>query len=250
MDIPHSSLTSIFGGKAKAMDNTSDSQTVSATKDTTSDSKTVSAANDSTLDSHKDSAAMKAPTDSKADAVTMDAPTDEQTDSVDSKTNAPVQHEHVKKTHEEKVQAVIDKEKHQDHYHTTVQPLKDREVAPEKHDYQEASTIERKFDDENAAETKAKLEAEKARFKNTTTEDAEESKAYESTVVGEEHVHHHHHEIIQPVIEKETVKNSVTHTKVPIHEVHHEASVVEATSVAEPKSVDEFKKEGNTVVET
>jgi len=218
MDIPHSALTNIFSG----------SKTES--KDTSSEAKASTTGGHATMASHTES---------------------DSADTTDVTTNAPVQHKEVNRSHEEKIQKVVEKDVHQDHYHTTIQPLKEREVEPVKHDFKQQSTQERTFNNENAAETRKKLEAEQAKFKNTTTENATvESKVDEGTVVGGEHVHHHHHEIIQPVIEKEIVKPSVTHTKVPIHETHQEASVVHEATVAEPKSVDEFKKEGNAVVET
>jgi len=219
MDIPHTALSNIFGSKkTESTDTTSEAQASNVGGDATMDTQTTELASE---------------------------------DTTDVKTKAPVQHEEVHKHHEEEVLKVVDKEKHQDHYHTTIQPLKETEVAPEKHDFKQEATQERTFNNEDAAATKAKLKAEQAKFKNTHTETATaESKTDAGTVVGGEHVHHHHHEIIQPVIEKEIVKNSVTHTKVPIHEVHQEASVVHEATVAEPKSVEEFKKEGNKVKET
>lgn len=123
--------------------------------------------------------------------------------SKETSTNAAVQHEHITKTHEERAQEVVDKERHQDHYHTTIQPLKDSEVKPEEHNYRETVTENRSFNHEDSAETKAKLEAEKARFQNTVSEGATaESKTNEGAVAGEDKIIHHHHEIVQPVIEK------------------------------------------------
>lgn len=124
-------------------------------------------------------------------------------ESKETTTNAAVQHEHIRKTHEEKMHEVVDKERHQDHFHTTVQPLKDSEVKPEEHNYKEGATENRSFNHEDSAETKAKLEAEKARFQNTVSEGSTaESKTNEGVVAGEDKIIHHHHEIIQPVIEK------------------------------------------------
>lgn len=120
---------------------------------------------------------------------------------VDSKVAPAVEHTHVKKTHETRQQTNVEKEKHQDHYHTTVQPVADREVLPEKHEHkQEAKHRELNRDDGSA---KAKAEADRAGFKSTRDERQFESKTVEPTTV-EENVHHHLHETIQPVIEKGT----------------------------------------------
>jgi len=118
---------------------------------------------------------------------------------VSSETAPAVSHEHIKKQHETREQTFIEKEKHQDHYHTTIQPLKDAEVLPEKHDHVQ-ETEHRNFDhDDNAA--KAKSEADRAGFENTSEKEEVEVETKEPTL-GEEHVHHHLHETVQPVIEK------------------------------------------------
>jgi hypothetical protein len=118
---------------------------------------------------------------------------------VDQEIAPAVEHTHVKKTHETQEQEFIEKEKHKDHYHTTVQPLKDSEVLPEKHDY-EQETKQRGFNHDDGA-AKAKAEADRAGFSSTSEEKQFESKVKQPTKETE-HVHHHLHETIQPVIEK------------------------------------------------
>lgn len=44
-----------------------------------------------------------------------------------------VTQETVTRQQEDRVQTAIDKEVHQDHYHTSVQPVQDSEVLPEQH---------------------------------------------------------------------------------------------------------------------
>lgn len=126
---------------------------------------------------------------------TVDAEVDTEVSEV-----APVvEHTHVEKQHETREKSVVEKEKHQDHYHTTIQPLKDSEVLPEKHDYtQEEKHREINRDD---GASKAKAEADVAGFASTIDEKQSESKTKEPTQVGE-HVHHHLHETIVPVVEK------------------------------------------------
>ena len=52
----------------------------------------------------------------------------------DAEVAPAVEHTHVKKQHETREQTFVEREKHQDHYHTTIQPLKDSEILPEKHE--------------------------------------------------------------------------------------------------------------------
>lgn len=118
---------------------------------------------------------------------------------VDAEVAPAVEHTHVKSQHETREQTFVEKEKHQDHYHTTIQPLKDSEVLPEKHDYTQETKNRSINNDDSTA--KAKAEADRAGFKSTSEEKQFESKTKEPTL-GEEHVHHHLHETIQPVIEK------------------------------------------------
>jgi hypothetical protein len=130
----------------------------------------------------------------------------------------------------------------QDHYHTTIQPLKDREVEPTKHTSETAATEERQINkDQDGDKVKAQIEAERNQFHNTTEETAtKETKAKEATIEGET-VHHHLHETIQPVIEKERIVPEVTHVTKPVHEVVKEPTVNLGVTKAEPIFVDEFQ---------
>lgn len=114
-----------------------------------------------------------------------------------------VEHETVKKEHETKEQTVIDRERHQHHYHTTVQPLKDQEIEATKHDHEQAATQERVINkDSEGDQIKARVDARENAFNDKTVEAAtKETTTDEGEVVGEQ-VHHHLHETVQPVIEK------------------------------------------------
>lgn len=118
---------------------------------------------------------------------------------VDAEVAPAVEHTHVKKQHETREQTFVNKEIHQDHYHTTVQPLKDSEVLPEKHHHTQEMEHRSINHDDGAA--KAKAEADRAVFENTSEQKQFASKTREPTQT-EEHVHHHLHETVQPVIEK------------------------------------------------
>jgi len=155
---------------------------------------------------------------------------------------APVVHEDVKSHQHEKVDTEVDHEVHQDHYHTTIQPVKDKNVLPTKHVYKE-NEFEEEIDHRNN-DAKLKAQEEAARIHDEkNVHDTTKSKEY-VPAKEHEHVHHHLHETIQPVIERETVQQKVIHTKNKIHEKEqlndefHEASVAPAISMAE------FGKEG------
>jgi len=180
----------------------------------------------------KNSSQSSAPNSSKQDV--------DQT--VDAEVAPAVEHTHVKKQHETREQTVVEKEKHQDHYHTTVQPLKDSEVLPEKHDYtQETKNVSVNRDDGGA---KAKAEADAAGFKSTKDQKQFESKTQEPTQVGE-HVHHHLHETVVPVIEKEVIDPSVTHKRVDVKEKIQEPAKNHGVTTNSAVSVGEFEKKLN-----
>ena len=135
--------------------------------------------------------------------ATPSAPTSTSRDvedtTVDSEVAPAVENIHVKKQHETREQKFVEKEKHQDHYHTTVQPLKDSEVLPEKHEHVQETEHRNINNDDGGA--KAKAEVDRAGFESTSEQKQFESETKEPTQV-EEHVHHHLHETVQPVIEK------------------------------------------------
>ncbi|EYB30284.1 hypothetical protein FG05_07713 [Fusarium graminearum] len=183
----------------------------------------------------------------KTKAKTLDRTVDKTVETTDDATVhkekvAPVLHEDVKSHQHEKVDTEIDHEIHQDHYHTTVQPVKDKNVLPTKHVYKENEFEEEIDHRNNEAKIKAKEEAAKIHDEKNV-HDTTKSKEY-VPAKEQEHVHHHLHETIQPVIERETVQQKVIHTKNKIHEKEqlndefHEATVAPAISMAE------FEKEG------
>ncbi|KAK1816925.1 hypothetical protein LTR12_008647 [Friedmanniomyces endolithicus] len=173
-------------------------------------------------------------------AASVDKVTEE-TETVADQTVAPaVEHDTIKREHETRDRDVVEKEIHKDHYHTTIQPLKDTEVQATQHEFEQAPTEYRSVDkDDGAAE--AKVAKKLAGFHDSVKEEeTKETHAQDETVVGE-HVHHHLHEIIQPVIEKEVIQKSVTHVTHPIKETVHEKSDDHGVTKAKPISVEEFK---------
>jgi len=145
--------------------------------------------------------------------------------------------------HEETTQAV-DREVHQHHHHTTVQPIQHQEVLPEKHTHNLHPTEEREYIHGDPEEHKARLAKHAAQFKDSSVvHETTRSEAIAPTVQGE-HVHHHVHEIVQPIVHKETVQPEVVHTTHPVHEVHHHHATHHGMSALPMKTLDEFKGAG------
>jgi hypothetical protein len=86
--------------------------------------------------------------------------------------------------------------------------------------------------------------AESAQFKNTRNVHDVQHTAVTSPTIASEHVHHHVHEIIQPVVEKETIQPSVVHTTIPIHEIHQNEPKHHSASQLAAVTMDEFKRQG------
>jgi len=163
---------------------------------------------------------------------------------VHEKINPAVQNEHVTRTQHENKTTAVDREVHQDHYHTSVQPIQHREVLPEQHTHQVAGVEHRNIKHGSDDHAKERLAAEHAQFKNTREIGETQHSASANPTVAGEHVHHHVHENIQPVIQKETVQPSVVHTTVPVHEVHQNEAKHHTASQLPAVSMDEFKKQG------
>lgn len=166
---------------------------------------------------------------------------------VDETVAPAVQHETINRTHHENVTGAIDREVHQDHYHTSVQPIQDRAVLPETHEHRAVPVEHREHVHGDAAAVKARLEQEAAQFKNTRVEGQTQHTHSEAPVIAGEHRHHHVHEVIQPVVEKEVIQPHVVHTTVPVHEVHHNSAKHHAASTLPPMSMSEFKTQGGAL---
>jgi len=161
--------------------------------------------------------------------------------------NAPITKEHVTRTQHEQATKVVDREIHQDHFHTSVQPVKDKEVLPTQHSHKTVGVEERDIDHSNGDSVNQRLAAEKAEFKNTReVGELQRTEGSGKTITGER-VHHHVHEQIQPVIEKEVVQPSVVHTTIPVHEVQHNEPERSETSTLPAVPLSEFKSGDGSV---
>lgn len=166
---------------------------------------------------------------------------------VHEKVAPAVTHETVTKKEHENVTTAVDQEIHQDHYHTSVQPIHDKEVLPETHHHNIVPVEHRQIDHDNTKENERRLAEERAQYKDTTTRVGSEKTGSVAPVVAGEHIHHHVHETIQPVMEKQTIEPHVTHTTVPIHEVHHNAAQHHASSELPAVSMADYKKQGGVL---
>lgn len=157
-----------------------------------------------------------------------------------------VEHEHVQPEQREKEYTAVDRERHQDHYQTKVQPIKDREVLPEQHHHVKESSEKEVFHhgDHQKAEDRLEDEAEELGVNENTRQVA---KTHTTQAKGEtieaEHIHHHIHENIQPVVEKETIEPHIVHKTKAIHEVHHDEPKHHEATQLPPVTMDEFQKQ-------
>lgn len=166
---------------------------------------------------------------------------------VDEFVNPAVTSETVKPHRHEETTEALDREVHQHHYHTTVQPISHTERVPEKHTHNLIPQVEREFKHDNEAETHRRVSAELGQFQDkSVTHETTHSTQAAPQAVGE-HVHHHVHETVQPVIHKETIQPEVVHTTVPIHETHHQTAQHHGMSALPMKTLDEFTKAGGII---
>lgn len=156
--------------------------------------------------------------------------------------NPAVTWETVKPHRHEITTEAVDREVHQHHYHTTVQPLNHTVTLPEKHTHNLIPIKHVTHQKEDVEGTKTRLAAELAQFKNTSvTLPTTHSNKVHAPVIGV-HYHHHVHETVQPVIYKETHVPEVVHTSIPIHEKHYYKSEHHGISALPLKTLAEFEK--------
>ncbi|ROV99183.1 hypothetical protein VPNG_08235 [Cytospora leucostoma] len=158
-----------------------------------------------------------------------------------------IQHEHVQPVQHEKIYRPVDKEIHEEHHHTTVQPIQEKEVLPEKHSHINEGTEHKEFRHGDHEHINAQLAEERARLNLTenTREVASTTRTQaEAPTAQGEHVHHHVHEHVQPVIEKDVIQPHVVHRTKGVHEVHHVEPQVHSATTLPPVTIDEFRRQG------
>lgn len=88
---------------------------------------------------------------------------------VDENVMPSVTSETVKPHRHEETTEAVDREVHQHHYHTTVQPISHREQLPEQHSHNLAPQVNREYRHGNEAETQQRVKSELGQFQNTST---------------------------------------------------------------------------------
>lgn len=156
--------------------------------------------------------------------------------------NPAVTWEQVKPHRHEITTEAVDREVHQHHYHTTVQPISHTVTLPEKHTHNLIPMRHVTHQKDDVEATKRRVADELAQFKNTSvTHETTHSHKINPQVIGT-HYHHHVHEVVIPVIYKETHVPEVVHTTIPIHEKHHYEAQHHGISALPLKTMEEFKK--------
>ncbi|KAH6670889.1 allergen [Plectosphaerella plurivora] len=168
---------------------------------------------------------------------------------VDESVFKVVTDEHIRTYQHEEITHALDKEIHEDHHYTVVQPIETTEnlmtppnmPSPDKHTHNLVSIEHRTIDQRNKQAIRDQLAAEAARFKNTTVTHEATRSSYTGPEITSEHVHHHIHEHIQPVLHKEVLAHEYIHTTIPVHETHHVEAQHHGTTILPSITLEEFR---------
>lgn len=166
---------------------------------------------------------------------------------VDEDVRSSVIDEHVYPHQHEDVMTGLDKEIHQHHHHTVIQPIKLTEKHAEKHVHHSLPVEHKVFNHESEQELRDTLAQDLSKYKSSFVTHETTNSSSIAPVVVSEHVHHHVHEHIQPVVQKETIVPETVHTTRTIHETHHVKAVHHGTSTLPPKTMEEWKNEGGVL---
>ncbi|KAI5363336.1 hypothetical protein Slin15195_G107220 [Septoria linicola] len=158
-----------------------------------------------------------------------------------------VTHELVTKVEQRNVTRAVDREVHQDHYHTSVQPITHQEHREDQHHEETQPVDVQNFEHDDPAETAHRLAEADAEHHDTREEVVAERTTTELPTIEGLHIHHHVHERIQPVIQKQTYETHVYHVVVPIREIHHNAAQHHPSSPLPAVTLDQFKQSGGSL---
>ena len=155
-------------------------------------------------------------------------------------TTAPavIQQTHFKARHEVITDAV-DREVHQVHYHTSVQPVHDVQELTQEHIHRVTDVQHSEVDHGDDEADRLRLLRDADNYKNSyKTADPKYFRTENPKVIGE-HVHHHVYEIVRPVINREVRQLRVVHTTRPSREIireqarHHNIKTLPALSITD-----------------
>lgn len=165
---------------------------------------------------------------------------------IEQETAPAVVHERVVQKQHENVTTALDREVHQHHHQTHVQPIQDQVLESEKHHHNVIPIEHRESRHNKDREVEAQLQEHRGNFRDEREVLPVETTNSSRNLVGE-HVHHHIHDVIQPVVERETIQPHVVHTTVPIHERIENEPVVHKGNVLPTLSMNEFNKAGHSL---
>ncbi|KAK5165499.1 uncharacterized protein LTR77_009028 [Saxophila tyrrhenica] len=113
-----------------------------------------------------------------------------------------VYHETRTRTERAEVITVLDQERHQSHFHTSIQPVTDEETLEPQHHERIHPVEKHVFEHDDREEVKHRLDAEQAKFfDNVEIVEGEKTREVQQSLEGS-HLHHHVREIIQPIVTK------------------------------------------------
>jgi len=169
---------------------------------------------------------------------------------VDQEVQSAVEDTHIRPHKREIVTTAVDKEIHQDHYQTRIQPVTTTERLPEEHSHVFAPIQHTSHEHGNETELRTKLEQDAKAFANTSvTHETTHSTETAPTITGS-HIHHHVHEHIQPVIHKDVIEPKVIHTTIPVHETHHAAPIHHEPTTLPTQTLEEFTAAGGSPLQS
>ncbi|TGZ77036.1 hypothetical protein EX30DRAFT_335925 [Ascodesmis nigricans] len=161
--------------------------------------------------------------------------------------NPAITKETYKPIEREEETIAIDREQHQAHHQTRIQPIEDHITTPEHHEQRVLPVEERQVKLGDDREVERKLAAERQQFKSTSqTLPTTHTTTSAGTIQGS-HIHHHVHEQIQPVIEREIIQPSIIHTTKPVHEVVEHEATIHPPTVQPKMTLEEFRRAGGTL---
>lgn len=113
-----------------------------------------------------------------------------------------VTHETITRKVAEEVQTAVNKEIHEDHWHTSVQTVTDEETLEEIHSHNLSAIESRNFEHDDREDVQRRLAAEQAKFQNELVRIDGEHSRQEITGVDDSSIFHHVRELIVPVVQK------------------------------------------------
>jgi hypothetical protein len=108
-----------------------------------------------------------------------------------------VQNETVVAERHEETTTAVEKEIHQTHHHTKIQPIRATETLPEQHHHNIIPVEHKTFEHDDAEKIKRSLDEERAQFFNTSQRVEGQQTASIVPIIEGTHVHHHVHEVSQ-----------------------------------------------------